>query len=203
MNTVRAMVVCALCGALAACAKEREIPPPGQAASPGSPNWEIARALSAAPDGIAASASIQEWPDNDTAQVAILRPGSEAWTCFPDKPVTPRSDPICVDDQFMGWIVALRSHWQAPRVTGMGIAYMLQGSAVASETDPFKPQPDSGQAWIDLPPAILIAMPNRSAYAGLPTARPAAGPWVLWARSPYAVIVVPAAAGGTGPASPP
>ncbi len=39
----------------------------------------------------------------------------------------------------------------------------------------------------------MIAMPNPRSYGVLPAAPTAAGPWVLWVRTPFAVIIVPAA----------
>jgi len=81
----------------------------------------------------------------------------------------------------------------APRLEGMAVFYFLQGAQTASASDPFKMRPDSGQAWIDLGPFVCLSLPSRAAYRGLPTAPAANAPWVIWAATPYACIVTPAA----------
>lgn len=174
---------------LAACAKQEEAAPPPPA--PGTPAWKVQNALSAAPEAVSSGAKVMDWPASDTAQPPTLREGTNGWTCVPDDPNTPANDPGCADEE-------MERYWEVwrrrtpPTVTAMAVGYALQGMQVASLTDPFKTGPDSGQAWIDVPPAVMMAVPTPASYAGLPTA-PAAGPWVLWARTPFAVIIVPAA----------
>ena len=73
----------------------------------------------------------------------------------------------------------------------MAVGYALQGFQVASTTDPFQTAPDSGKPWTDVGPSVMIAMPDRNAYRGLPTSPTADGPWVVWSGTPYAVLVVP------------
>ena len=189
-----AMIVVMAALALAACAKEREVPPADEGPVPGSTAFKTAQALTAGPDWLAGIATIAQWPPSDTAQFIILRPGPGGWTCFPDLPMTPRNDPFCVDDQFLRWVTAWRGHASAPSLDGMAIAYAFRGMQVASATDPLKASPDSGQPWVEVPPAVLIAMPNGATTRSLPAARPANGPWVMWNGTPWAVMVVPYAA---------
>jgi hypothetical protein len=202
MRATRTAMVIVVFGMLAACAKERQVPPPDTGPMPGTTEWKIARAVSAAPDAVGAAAAVAEWPASDTAQFAVLRPGVGGWTCFADNPLTPRPDPLCADDQFLRWLTAWRAHAPAPSVDAMAVGYALQGTEVASESDPRKTQPDSGQAWVSLPPSVLIAMPSPASYRGIRTTRGPSGPWVLWAGTPYAIIVVPAAP-QTAPPAPP
>lgn len=158
---------------------------------PGSTAYKVGQALAAGPDWIAGLATVEQWPLADTAQFVILRPGTGAWTCFLDQPGTPHSDPLCADDRFVRWLTAWRAHARSPKLDEMAVAYALKGFEVASATEPLKARPDSGQAWVELPPAVLVAMPTAAAYRGLPTEPAAAGPWVLWAGTPWAMMIVP------------
>ncbi len=193
MRAMRAAVLFAACGLLAACEKERQVPAADEAPIPGSIADKVSRAVAAGPEWIAALATVDQWPLDDTAQFVVVRAASGSWTCFPDQPGTPRVDPLCADDQFFRWLTAWRDHARTPQVNGMAVAYTLKGFQVASATDPMKARPDSGKAWVELPPAVLIAMPDAAAYRGIAVKRPAAGPWVLWSGTPWAVMVVPMA----------
>ncbi len=59
-------------------------------------------AMSAAPASIAENATIM-----DVDGTTVLREGSNGWTCFPDANATPASDPMCLDETWMGWLEAL------------------------------------------------------------------------------------------------
>lgn len=191
MRLTVALVVVGGLAILAACAEQEQATPPPPA--PGTPEWKIQNALSAAPEAVASGAKVVDWHAS-VVRPPTLREGTNGWMCVPDAPNTPANDPGCVDDQMEGYWEAWmqRDEVRLARLTGMAVGYALQGFQVASLTDPFKLVPDSGQAWIDVPPSVMMVVPTRAAYAGLPTV-PAAGPWVLWARSPFALIIVPAA----------
>ncbi len=158
---------------------------------PGSPAWKIRNARTAAPYEVAVGATVLDWPASDTAAPDTLERGVNGWTCFPDYAATPTNDPMCADEEFGRWGEA----WMArrpPAVRAMGVGYMLRGGQVASDTDPFKMAPDSGQQWLVDPPHLMIVMPNpRQSFATLPTTRTAAGPWVMYAGTPYAHLMVP------------
>jgi hypothetical protein len=178
---------------LAGCAKKEEktaAAPP----APGTTEWKIQNAMSAGPEYVVSGAKLLEFVPNDSA-MPVLRQGTNDWTCFTDDPTTPANDPGCADDEAMKYYEAWMEH-QPPHLTGMGLTYSLQGGQVASVTDPFKVKPDSGQAWVDVPPSIFIMMPDARAYRGIATAPAPGKPWVLWAGTPYAVLVVPAATPG-------
>ena len=160
------------------------------APEPGSVPWKIQNARSAAPASISAGARVRERMNPDTAWGAVLAQGDSTWTCIADDPNTQANDPYCIDGEGARFVEAWRAQ-RPPRLSGMGIAYILQGSASASDTDPFKTMPDSGQQWLVDPPHIGIAMPNARSYAGLPTRRRTDGPWVKFAGTPYAYIIIP------------
>jgi len=196
----RAAVVMLALAALAGCAKKAE----QQAAAPpapGTPEWKIRNAMSAGPEYVVGGAKLLETVPGDTA-LPVLRPGTNDWTCYTDDPNTPANDPTCVDEAAEQWFDAWLAH-RPPHLTGMGVAYALQGGQIASVTDPFKTKPDSGRAWVELPPCIFIMMPDARAYRGLPTTPTPGKPWVAWAGTPYAALIVPAATPSPAPATVP
>jgi hypothetical protein len=202
MRAMRTAMMLVLGGALAACGKERQ-PPPVAGPVPGTTAWKIQNAMGAGPEYVVGAATVLELVPNDTA-TPTLRAGTNGWTCFTDDPRTPVNDPTCADDEAMKYVEAYLAH-QPPRLSGMALIYALQGSQMASSTDPYKITPDSGQAWTDIGPAVFIAMPDARAYRGLPTTPTPGKPWVMFAGTPYALLVVPAAApapAAPAPASP-
>ncbi len=186
----------ALLLAVGACSKPA--PQPQQAAQPpgpakGTPEWKIQNAMSAAPASIASGATIMDWAGSPTSQPTQLRAGTNGWTCFADNPGTPGNDPMCFDAAFGAWATAWMGH-KSPSITAFGVAYMLQGGTDASNTDPFKMKPDSGQPWVDTGPHVMVVVPNVAALRGLPTDYKSGGPYIMWQNTPYAHVMVPVAA---------
>jgi len=187
--------------ALGACAKEQ----PQQAAAPAGPakgttEWKIQDAMSAAPAAIANGATIMEWASTPNGQPVQLRAGTNGWTCFADNPASPGDDPMCFDQRFGAWATAWMSH-KTPNITAFGVAYMLQGGTDASNSDPFKMKPDSGQEWVNTGPHVMVVVPNVTALKGLSTDYKSGGPYIMWQNTPYAHVMVPVAAAkaaGTG-----
>lgn len=178
---------------LAACQPQGEqqqaqAAPPGPAA--GTPEWKIANAMSAAPEAVGKDATLMEWGATPEAQPTQLRAGTNGWTCFADNAGTPGNDPMCVDQRFIAWATAWMSH-SKPDIKGVGFAYMLQGGSDASNTDPFKMQPDAGQPWVDTGPHIMMAVPNVAALGDLPTDHTSGQPYVMWQGTPYAHVMMP------------
>lgn len=187
------LALVALC---AGCKKEEA---PQQAAepagpAPGTPEWKIQNAMSAAPAAIASGATIMEWASSPDSQPHQLRAGTNGWTCFADNAESPGNDPMCFDGMFGGWATAWMSH-RNPNITSLGVAYMLQGGSDASNTDPFKMTPDSGQPWVNTGPHVMIVVPNVRGLSGLPTDPAGGGPFIMWQNTPYAHVMVPARAG--------
>lgn len=181
--------------ALLAC--QKQTPPASQPAAvvptgpaPGTAEWKIQDAMSAAPAAVAANATIMDWPATPTGQPTQLRAGSNGWTCFPDVPGTPHDDPMCLDQQWMTWADGWMKH-QTPRVTAPGLAYMLKGGADASNTDPFAQQPDSGQDWVHSGPHVMVIVPDPKTLKGMSTDPENGGPWVMFANTPYAHVMTP------------
>ncbi|HEX9692374.1 MAG TPA: hypothetical protein VGA22_09780 [Gemmatimonadales bacterium] len=168
---------------------ESEAPAVPAGPEPGTPEWTLQNAMSAAPPSISASATIMAWPATEGGEMTQVRAGTNGWTCMPDMPGTPDNDPMCVDATWL----ALFQAWQGRQPftpTATGIAYMLQGGSGASDTDPYKMEPDPGQSWLVDPPHLMLILPNVGGQ-GLPTERSSGGPYVMWHGTPYAHVMVP------------
>ncbi len=156
--------------------------------------WKIASARSAAPADVSRDAQVLDLPATDTSHGEELVLGASGWTCWPDDPKTPATDPVCEDEGGREWEYAVQSR-RAPRIAGIGTIYRLQGGNSASDIDPAKRAPDTGQAWIEDPPYVGIVPANpRQVFAGLPVTRQKDRPWVRYAGTPWAYLFVPVAA---------
>ena len=175
---------------IAAC--QQAAPPAQQKAQAGpptgSPEWKIANAMSAAPAAIGQGATIMDFGAD--MKLVQLRAGTNGWTCLPDNPASPGNDPMCVDQNFIAWVTGWLGHTK-PVIKTAGFAYMLQGGTDASNTDPFKMKPDSGQSWVDTGPHVMMVVPDPSALKGLSTDYKAGGPYIMWQNTPYAHVMMP------------
>jgi hypothetical protein len=150
----------------------------------------IRSALAAAPRSIAAAAAVADLNGRE------LRAGTNGWTCYPDVPSTPGTDPMCVDATWASWVQAWMGHTD-PQVDRVGLAYMLSGGSDASNTDPFATQPAPGRAWIDSGPHVMLIVPDARLLAALPTDPMNGGPYVMWKQTPYAHVMMPVGTGQT------
>ena len=161
---------------------------PGVALAQGDSSGRAAlvhNALSAAPPSVAAHAAVV-LPTGET-----LREGTNGYTCMPDDPAVPNNAPMCLDASWQELIDAWMTRRQ-PRVTRMGISYMLQGDIPVSNTDPFATAPTPDNAWIQAgPPHLMIVMPDPSMLEGYSTDPANGGPWVMWKGTAYAHLMVP------------
>jgi hypothetical protein len=96
---------------------------------------------------------------------------------------------MCLDAEFQKWAGAWMTK-KSPKLTGVAVAYMLQGDRGASITDPFAKTAADAKDWVVAGPHIMVTTPNTASLAALPGA-PAGGiPWVMWKGTPYAHIMV-------------
>lgn len=156
----------------------------------GTTEWKIQNAMSGGPEKIATNATIMDWGPTPEAAPTQIRAGSNGWTCLPDMPETPANDPTCADQVWMNMFTA----WAARKpfhTSVAGVAYMLQGSAHVSNTDPFKMKPDSGQEWINEPPHLMLLSTDPKSLDSLSTDPANGGPFVMWKGTPYAHVMVP------------
>ncbi len=174
-----AVVLCL--GVTAAAAAQKKDATPSTAA-------KIASARSAAPAAISANATIAEMSAD--GKMTTLAKGTNGWLCTPDDPATPGPDPMCADKTWQQWFAGYASH-KPPVVTQIGVAYMLQGSADASNTDPFATKPAAGQKWVITPPHTMVILPDPKQLDSYASAPSESSPYVMWKGTPYAHLMVP------------
>jgi hypothetical protein len=143
----------------------------------------IKMASSAAPPDIAANATIVDHgADGKPRQ---LRAGTNGWVCMA------HPETMCLDKQWQEWADAWMNK-RNPKVSAVGIGYMLQGDKGASNTDPFATAQTATNQWVVSPAHIMVLTPDVKQLDALPTS-PTNGPWVMWKGTPYAHIMVPTA----------
>ena len=153
------------------------------------PTDPVESAMAAAPAALAGAATIVQAQADGSMKT--LREGSNGWTCMPDSPATPGPDPMCMDGNAANWAAAWLGK-KAPPTDAPGVMYMLAGGTDASNTDPYAEAPSEGNAWIETGPHIMV-VGSTAMLAGYPSgATPdTKAPYVMWAGTPYAHLMVP------------
>lgn len=159
------------------------------AANSAAPADPVASAESAAPAAIAQKASIVTLDANGA--MSTVRQGSNGWTCMPDSPTTPGPDPMCFDANAGKWVDAWVHHKPPPAGT-VGVMYMLEGGTDASNTDPYATKPTAENNWVQTGPHLMV-VGSKEVLAGYPSGpKPdTAAPYVMWAGTPYAHLMIP------------
>ena len=149
----------------------------------------VASAESAAPASLAHNASVMV--ADASGAMKEVRKGTNGWTCIPDDPHTPGTDPMCFDGNAGKWVQAMLAHKPPPSNTP-GVMYMLEGGTDASNTDPYAAKPTANNDWIKTGPHIMI-VGNKEMLAGYPSGPnpDTSAPYVMWAGTPYAHLMVP------------
>ena len=144
---------------------------------------DIASAMSAAPDSLAANATIQSWDGT------VLREGTNSWVCLPDTPNNGGVDPWCVDASWLNLLNAL-TNGKDPTYDKVGIAYMLAGDRPVSNITPAGTKADGD--WVEgLKAHLMLLVPDHSMFDNISTDPNNGGPWIMWPGTPYAHIMVP------------
>jgi hypothetical protein len=149
----------------------------------------IKSAESAAPAALSSKAAI--YAMDDKGQMRTLREGSNGWWCMPDSPATPGPDPMCGDANAMDWAMAWIGKTNPPKGK-VGFMYMLEGGTDASNTDPYATAPAETNNWIKTGPHVMVvnAMEMMAGYPESPSPDTAL-PYVMWAGTPYAHLMLP------------
>ena len=149
----------------------------------------ISSAESAAPASLAHDATIMA--ADASGAMKTLRQGKNGWTCIPDDPQTPGPDPMCMDGNAGKWVQAMLGH-KPPPDNAPGLMYMLEGGTDASNTDPYAKRPTANNDWVKTGPHVMI-VGSKAMLAGYPSAaKPdTSAPYVMWAGTPYAHLMVP------------
>lgn len=150
---------------------------------------KIKNAMTAAPPVIAKEATILDWPGTAGGEMVELRKGTNGWTCLPDMPATPLNDPMCMDKNAMEWAQAWMSK-KEPKLSGVGIGYMLQGGATPDNDDPLATKPPAGKDWLREPPHIMV-FGVKIDPAVHPSEPNTTRPWVMFKGTPYEHLMVP------------
>lgn len=163
--------------------------PPSEAASE-----EMTRsASSAAPLSVTGEATIvsRTMPPSGDGGADVLREGTNGWVCMPDNPEVPGDSPACLDATWRAFLDALLEGEEPPADGGLGVGYMLRGDFPVSNRDPSATEPTADNEWIpDSGPHVMLLVPDTSVLEDLPTS-PGDGPWVMWAGTPWAHVMVP------------
>ena len=149
----------------------------------------MALAMSAGPHEVGAGATLMD--RDESGNLVPLRDGTNGWLCVTDEnPMAPGEYPICLDGAWQSWFAAY-SAGEAPQIDGIGMSYMLQGGPAASNTDPMASGPPEGADWLMDGPHVMVIVPDPSMLAAFPTEHGTGGPYVMWAGTPYAHLMVP------------
>ena len=152
---------------------------------------KIAQAMAAAPTSISKNATIKDWPDKN-GKLAILREGSNGWTCLPSEPVSRynKNDAMCMDLTFTELLMSQIEN-RAPKIRQPGYAYMLTTNQWGSNTDPMAKGPTADNQWHRMGPHVMVVYPDQAMLAGIPTRPSMMGPYVMQAGTPYAHVMWP------------
>lgn len=148
----------------------------------------LASALSAAPEAIAATATVTDLSGN------VLREGTNGFTCLPDDPAIPGDAPICLDAGWQAFIQAWMNHADPPALKEPAFIYALQGGWPTSNVDPYATGPTEDNVWLGTTdPHIAVLVPDVSTLEGISADPNSGGPWVMWRDTPYVHLMIPAA----------
>jgi hypothetical protein len=145
----------------------------------------IQGAVAAAPPEIGRGAKVVMVKEG--GEVETLREGTNGFTCMPDHPDSPGTDPMCADPQGWIWVMSWIKHEPKPANDQPGLIYMLQGGSDMSATDPWATKTDK---FIESPPHYMIMWPFDPKTTGLPTTPSKTGTWIMWANTPYAHLMI-------------
>jgi hypothetical protein len=121
---------------------------------------------------------------------AVLREGSNGWTCLPDT-MPGDNAPMCNDATWMALLGAVGSEGEFT-ASKIGISYMLQGDIGAgiSNSDPYHPDHKSAHDYVETGPHLMIVVP-KELLEGITDDPSVGGPYVMWKDTPYAHLMVP------------
>jgi hypothetical protein len=147
----------------------------------------IAKALSAAPPGVAKGAGVARI-DKD-GKMQTLRESKNGFTCL-----VMAGNIMCADANSMAFFDAAMKK-QAPP-TKLGLAYMLRGDQGASNTDPSAPKKTADNHWVVTGPHLMIVGAGVKDL-GLPDSAEAdpSKPYLMWPNTPYAHAMIPVSGG--------
>jgi hypothetical protein len=96
-----------------------------------------------------------------------------------------------MDSNAMKWADAWIHH-KPPPDNVVGVMYMLEGGTDASNTDPYATKPTAENDWIKTGAHVMV-VGSKQVLAGYPAGQKpdTSAPYVMWAGTPYAHLMVP------------
>ena len=149
----------------------------------------IANAKSAAPEAIAAAASVIAFDANGKPRT--LHKGTNNFTCIPDDPTNPANDPSCMDENGLAWVMAWIGKTEPPEGQGR-LRLHAPGRHDPEQCRPVRHATARGGGWMQEPPHVMIF--NYGGAQDYP--KPGEAPdmtqsWVMWAGTPYEHLMLP------------
>ncbi|MGB2605205.1 MAG: hypothetical protein WBC78_16525 [Candidatus Sulfotelmatobacter sp.] len=147
----------------------------------------IAKALTAAPAGVAKSAGVARIDKSGNMQ--MLRESKNGFTCL-----IMLNDVMCADANSMAFFDAAMKKQTPP--DKLGLTYMLRGDQGASNTDPTATGKTADNHWVVTGPHIMM-VGAAVKELGLPDSADAdpSKPYLMWANTPYAHAMIPVSGG--------
>jgi hypothetical protein len=143
----------------------------------------IAKALTAAPPGVAKAAGVARI--DGSGNVQTLRESKNGFTCL-----IMLNDVMCADANSMAFFDATMKNQTPP--DKLGLTYMLRGDQGASNTDPSATGKTADNHWVVTGPHIMIvgAAVKDLRLADSADADPTK-PYLMWPNTPYAHAMIP------------
>lgn len=154
---------------------------------------KIENAMSAGPDEITQDATILEWPTEPGGEFNVLREGTNGWSCIISSPgavAKGQNNALCDDEVWLAWEHAFMEG-RTPEIDRLGVSYSLSNTAEGSNTDPSAIGPTEDNEWHMMGPHIALLVPDPALFEGISTDPHNGGPYVMWAGTPYAHIMLP------------
>lgn len=169
-----------------AAAQEKEMPKMAPKKTGSADAGYTAKALAAAPKGIAKDAGVARY-DKD-GKMETLRESKNGFTCM-----VITDTPMCADANSMAFFDAMMKKETPP--DKLGLSYMLAGDKGASNTDPTAEKKTADNHWVVTGPHIMVVGPG-SKSLGLPETADAdpTKPYMMWAGTPYEHAMIPVGA---------
>lgn len=143
----------------------------------------IAKALTAAPPGVAKTAGVVRIDQSGNLQ--MLRESKNGFTCL-----IMLNDIMCADANSMAFFDATMKKQTPP--DKLGLTYMLRGDQGASNTDPTATGKTADNHWVVTGPHIMI-VGAAVKELGLPDSADAdpTKPYLMWPNTPYVHAMIP------------
>jgi hypothetical protein len=146
-----------------------------------------AKALSAAPPGVAKGAGVARIDKDGNMQT--VRESKNGFTC-----VVMLGNSMCADANSMAFFGAAMKKQTPP--DKLGLAYMLRGDQGASNTDPGATKKTADNHWVVTGPHLMLVGAGVKDL-GLPDSADAdpTKPYLMWPNTPYVHAMIPISGG--------